>query len=65
MNKDTFFIVNKIWRLHLQKKKTRLFTQKIFFVLWANEFFTTNLFSYVKYFDRDNLKIDLLNYLVM
>ena len=45
-------------------KKTRLFTQKCPFVLWANNCFTTNFFSYVKYFDRDSLKTDLPNYLL-
>ena len=46
MDKDTFFIMNKTWRLLLQEN-TPIYT-KFSIALWANGRFTINLFSYVK-----------------
>ena len=44
MKKGTFSIMKKIWRMLLQEN-TPIYTKNL---LWANERFTTNLFSYVE-----------------
>lgn len=46
MNKDTFLIINKIWRL-LYQEKVPVYT-KSSMVLWANEHFAIDLFSFLK-----------------
>ena len=45
MNKNTFFFMNKIWRLSFQESNS-IYT-KFSIILWANGRFTINLFNYV------------------